>query len=86
MKKAMGDAASVSTVHTLQNIEQSSLALALSSDNQITFDNMKRLDIGSHMFTVFTVQQGEEGRVRSCGDPLIVLHTSIQPDCKPLES
>ena len=55
MQMVTGDAASVSTVHTLQDIEQSSLALALS------FDNIKRLDFSSCMFTVFTVYQGEEG-------------------------
>ena len=43
MPTVTDDAASVSTLHTLQNIEQSSLALALSSDNQVTFDNLNYL-------------------------------------------
>ena len=58
MQKVTGDAASISTVHTLQDVQQSSLALALSSDNRLTFHNLIRLDFSSCMFTVFFAVKG----------------------------
>ena len=42
---------------------------ALSFDSRLSFDILELLDFTSCIFTVLTADQGEEGRVRSCGDP-----------------